>query len=75
MNVDFGWGAKPMAEQFKGTGVPAETLDTWQRDSEAITRLAIRGLIPDSAAKTARARMVRVMTKAVSNALDARGDG
>lgn len=46
-NTLFGSNAKPLAEQFaeQGISLPAETIEAWQRDSDAMLHLAERDFI------------------------------
>lgn len=56
-SVAFGWGAQKISEQFAGSGVDAEILAHLDRDSEAVSRLSVRGVLPRSEAKKAYRRI------------------
>ena len=49
--VSFGWGAPKISEQFAGSGLDAEALAHFDRDSEAVSRLSVRGVILRSEAE------------------------
>lgn len=56
-HVAFGWGAPKISEQFAGSGVDTEALTHFDRDSEAVSRLSVRGVIPRSEAEKAYKRI------------------
>lgn len=62
-NIELVFGAvcPSIAEQLTGIdhGINPEALGHAQFDADAITRLSIRGLIPDSAARLARQKLLK----------------
>jgi hypothetical protein len=52
----FGALARPLCEQL---GRPAADVEAWQQDADAITRLAVRGLLTDRERHAARCRLLR----------------
>jgi hypothetical protein len=61
---ELGWGAPPISEQFEGF-VPKEDLIHFDLDSEAISRLRLRGYLTDSAHQI----VVKKFSKKLSGAL------
>lgn len=55
--VSFGWGAPKISEQFEGCGLTLDQLQHFDRDSEAVSRLSVRGVIPRSEAEKAYKRV------------------
>lgn len=53
----FGALAPPIAKQLAGMTVARSDVKHWQLDADAITRLAVRDLIPGSAVKAARQKV------------------
>lgn len=68
MSVDISFGAlcPPLADQLPAGTIPAETLDHLQRDADAITRLAVRGLLTDAQIHAARSKLVKKIASAAS---------
>jgi len=66
----FGALAPPIHEQLglarPTAGSPA---DHWQRDADAISRLAVRGLLADSESLRARRRLLKRMERDARGAL------
>jgi hypothetical protein len=62
VRIEFGALARPLYHQIRGY-LPAASLRHFQADADAITRLKIRGLIPDKAAERARLRLIRDMER------------
>ncbi len=63
-HFDFGALAPALEEQAAAQGFQfAEAPDHLQKDADAIARLQIRGLIPDSTAHKARERLMRNAAK------------
>jgi len=62
--LDFGALCRPIHKQLRDQGVRM-TVDIrgssaiWQKDADAITRLAVRQLLPDSAAWSARKKLLK----------------
>jgi hypothetical protein len=74
MGITFGAIADPLRKQLEGEHFDAGTINHYQRDVDAITRLHVRGFLTD--AETSRAR-IRVLKKlyAIRAALDALKEG
>lgn len=60
MNVELGTFCKPLSEQLQGY-IPEDKLKIMDADADAITRLLLRGFIPESVAKNARRKLVRAV--------------
>jgi hypothetical protein len=72
--LDFGALVHPLAKQLKDAGVRFNvgirgSVSIWQKDADAITRLAVRQLLPDAAARSAR----RKLLKKIIRGLEANG--
>jgi hypothetical protein len=59
--ITFGAFAPRISEQLEQHGMKARTADVvaWQRDAEAITRLAVRGLLTEAGGSAARRKLLR----------------
>lgn len=64
----FGAVCPSIAEQLAGVdhGIDPTALGHAQFDADAITRLVVRGLIPDSAAHSARKKLLKRITGWIS---------
>lgn len=60
MQIELGALCKPLSEQLKGY-IPDDKLKVMDADADAITRLLLRGFIPESIAKKARQKLVRAV--------------
>lgn len=60
LELVFGALAEPLAVQLKR---PPRTVKMWQADSDAITRLLVRGLISDAVGRHARQRLINQIAK------------
>jgi len=60
MHIHFGPLAQPLTEQLRGV-LPVGVLIRYQRDTESITRLSVRGLLTPSEAQRARRRLVKAI--------------
>ena len=65
VRVYFGWGAPPIGDQFPK--LHEKQAEQFQKDSDAITRLSIRGLMTDSQ----RAMVCKKFTKKLADKLKA----
>jgi hypothetical protein len=67
LSLHFGAMCRDLAEQLEIQGIrlDAKIVVHFQSDAEAITRLVIRNLIPDSVARDARRRLLRNIARAV----------
>lgn len=63
LGIYFGALASPVKKQLAGRGCKPSDIAHWQKDSDAIVRLALRGLIPDHVARTARQRIIAAVAK------------
>lgn len=65
--LHFGAMAESISDQLSAQGFNAEPADLlhWQKDSDAITRLAVRRLLPESQAHNARKRLMKLIVKGV----------
>lgn len=70
LELDFGALVPSIADQLAAKGMKAARNDLkhWQADANAITRLSIRGLISDSAARAARQKLTRKIAAGVKRA-------
>lgn len=61
LEITFGAMAPTIADQLKRQGAEAagQLLNQWQRDSKAITRLAVRCLLSEAEVHKARRRLLR----------------
>lgn len=59
ISIQLGALARPLAEQLD---LPAEAVLHYQADSDAITRLAIRGLLTERETHSARKRLVKAIS-------------
>lgn len=60
MEIQFGALANPLKMQLRGI-LPAYKLVIFDQDANAITRLAVRGLITSAEATKARKRLVKTI--------------
>lgn len=63
MNLILGAMAPPISEQL---GVPRDIVEHHEADAKAISRLAVRGIIPVGEARKARARLVKQIKHTLS---------
>ena len=63
MLIRLGAITPPLKAQLQGI-LPAGELDIYDKDADAISRLAVRGLITEAAATRARKRLIRSIEKA-----------
>jgi len=64
--IIFGWGAPTFKEQFPE--LPDHVAEHFQKDSQALLRLRIRGYITDSARETIIKKLGKEISKAVAKA-------
>lgn len=68
LDIIFGAMAPRISEQVERQGFTAKTADMveWQRDAEAITRLAVRALQTEASTMAARRKLLkRILTRVV----------
>jgi hypothetical protein len=64
--MNFGAMAPSIAEQLAEQQLICTTdTEHWQRDADAITRLAVRGILPEAQARAARQRVLRELARHV----------
>ena len=64
MHISFGAMVAPIAEQLSVQGYVARDkthLAAWQKDADAITRLAVRGLLAPTYSRSARTRLLKMI--------------
>lgn len=64
--IIFGWGAPKLKEQFPE--LPDDVADHFQKDSEAMLRLRIRGYVTDSQRDAIIKKLVKEISKAIAKA-------
>ncbi len=62
--IIFGWGAPTFKEQCPE--LPNDVADHFQKDSEALMRLRIRGYVTDSQRNAITTKLVKEIAKAVA---------
>jgi len=60
--IAFGALATPLAEQL-GDRLPPQRIAFWQRCADAITLLAVHGLLTDAGRTRARVRLIKAISK------------
>lgn len=67
ISIQFGAMAMPIAQQLNFQGIKCLKTDLihWQADADAITRLAVRGLLSDSRIRYARQRLLQNILRGV----------
>lgn len=68
--LNFGALCHPIAKQLKDQGVRMNvgirgSATIWQKDADAITRLAVRQLLPDAAARSARKKLLKKIIRGI----------
>ena len=68
LELSFGALSDPIRTQLDAQNVTADRdeISHWQRDADAIVRVAVRGLLPDSQIRQARKRLLKRIAKGVS---------
>lgn len=59
IKIAFGALCDSIAKQLRTQGYRLKSVAPYQKDADAITRLVIRGLLPDSQANAARKRLMK----------------
>jgi len=62
LEISFGALSPALAEQISAYGLNLDC-SQYQRDADAVTRLSVRGILPDGEARKARRRILKAMTK------------
>jgi hypothetical protein len=66
VELTFGAMAQPLSEQLSSFALAFDTLEQYQKDADAITRLNIRGMLGDSHARAARDKLMKRICKSIS---------
>lgn len=66
--IEFGALAPPLSEQLAALGIDDETIEHWQRDADAISRLSIRDVLTTREARVARERLWKRMRRVIQDA-------
>ena len=61
----FGALSPKLSVQLSEMGYSIKSIKTFQDDADAITRLVVRGFIPDGAARKARQKIVNLITRII----------
>ncbi|WP_247996624.1 hypothetical protein [Brucella tritici] len=69
--IILGWGAPTFKEQF--TELPDDIADHFQKDSEAMLRLRIRGYVTDSQRDAITKKLVKEISQAIAKATSPTG--
>jgi hypothetical protein len=63
MKLEMGWAARPIAEQFPE--LKSKDAGHFQKDSESISRLKMRGLLTDSEHRAITRRFAKSVAEAL----------
>jgi hypothetical protein len=63
IGLRFGALAPSLAEQLDK---PPKSVELWQKDADAITRLLVRGLIPDTYGQKARRKLLATIVRTLA---------
>lgn len=79
LTLDFGALCHPLAKQLKDQRVRMNvgirgSITIWQKDADAITRLAVRQLLSDSAACIARKKLLKKIIYGIETLVPANQD-
>ncbi len=68
LQIDFGAMAPKLKEQIKAADLKADSdgIEHCQKDADALTRLAVRGLLPDSAVRNGRKKLMKHILRYVT---------
>ena len=69
--VEFGWGAKPMAEQLPM--IRQKDAEHFDKDNDAIIRLHVRGMLTDSQRDAAFKKLTKKIEQSIARALKDEG--
>lgn len=59
IEIVFGAVCDPIDKQLREQGHPLKTASVFQKDADALTRLAVRGLLTDAQVRQARKKLLR----------------
>lgn len=68
VTIELGALAKPLSEQIPSGTIDSSDVEVFQKDSDAITRLYVRGYITGAQTATARKKLLRALQKAFTQA-------
>lgn len=63
MEVDLGWGRKPLREQLAGSRFAADDIEHADKDADAVLRLHMRSMITDKMRDHAIRNIVRKLDR------------
>jgi hypothetical protein len=75
LTIEFGWMGPTLAEQRVAEFIDADTLDHFQKDADAISRLRVRSVITSSAGDKAYDRLSNRIFAEVAKQVKARANG
>lgn len=69
LELTFGAMAPDIAQQLAYQGLTAKprAIDHWQKDADAITRLAVRGILSDAAKSAARRKLLKTILRVATS--------
>jgi len=78
LHLHFGALCHPIAKQLKDQKVTMNvgvrgSVRIWQEDADAITRLAVRQLLPESAARAARKKLLKRIIRGIESNQGSKG--
>ena len=65
ISLHFGAMAAPLSEQLQGCDIDTNDLNHFQKDADAIVRLAVRGLITDSTKTSAHRKLIKNIARSI----------
>lgn len=71
LTLHFGALCHPIAKQLRDQGVRMNvairsSVSIWQKDADAITRLAVRQLLPETATRNARRKLLKKVIRGIN---------
>ena len=68
LHIVFGAMAPDIGQQLAYQGLTAKprAIDQWQKDADAITRLAVRGMLSDAERERVRRRLLKTILRVAS---------
>ena len=67
LGITFGAMATPLRKQLEMTGMDVGSINHFQRDADAVTRLHVRGFLTDAETRKARIRLINKISVASRN--------
>jgi hypothetical protein len=65
VTIGFGGCVPKLRDQEVGLLIPKNRIEGFEQDAEAITRLYIRGLLPEAQTEKARKRLIKAIIKSI----------